>query len=1275
MTEFSSHFMHRDREPKIYAAWESAGLFRADAGSTRQPFVISMPPPNATGALHLGHAVMLTIEDLMIRWMRMAGAEALWIPGTDHAAIAAESTVIKLLQKTGMKDPRRELGREGLLAEIAKHVESSRLRIRKQIRSMGASCDWTRERYTMDTALNRCVNEVFAAMFRDNLIYRGERVINWDVALQTTVSDDETYHEERKAFLYTIRYGPFEVATSRPEMKLGDTGIAVHPDDARYRHYVGQTFEVPWPKGPVIRVRVVADRSVKMDFGTGAVGLTPAHSMTDSRIAQQHGLPAIQVIGEDGRMTANAGPYAGMRTDKCHEAFVSDLEDAGLLVSKVQYWRIVALCQRSNKPVENLPKKQWFIDVNRRVVRWKDQMLSLREVMDDAVRSGDIQIHPDSQARTYFNWIGNLHDWCISRQIWWGHRVPVWYRDGETWAGHGVPEGEGWGQDPDTLDTWFSSGLWTWSTLVDPRLAEDPSLTLDQILRQSPDYRAFHPTSVMETGYDILFFWVARMILMTTYVTGTVPFRSVYLHGVVLDKYGERMAKTKPETIIDPLHEIDGSGADALRFALVAGGSPSSDKRMSHDKIKGASRFINKLWNASRLVAANGPAPAFDVREVLDPVNRWMLARAADAVRETTSSFERFAFGEAGDNLRTSFWSLFCDIYLEGAKNPSMAALPETVATRRRVLETYLRLLHPFIPFVTEEIWQKLGSEGWLIQAEWPTAPEEPKDAMIAPPEIVRQGAGALRAYFHSLESTTKPVNEIKLLLVGDGGAGKTSLAKRLIGFDFDQHEPQTHGININTSFISIGDQRVKVNFWDFGGQEIMHATHQFFLSKRSAYVLVVDGRKDEKTEYWLKHVETFGGTSPVIIVLNKIDQNAAFDVNRRFLVEKYPNIIGFYKISCRDGTGIAELHQALAATVERVELAKTSWATSWFDVKQRLERMAENYISYSEYRHICRTADIHDPDVQETLVDFLHDLGVVLRFPDPSLRDTNVINPRWVTDGVYRIINAEQVANNGGILSLRALADILNADTHPPEKHHFLIELMQKFELCYALTPDRVLLPGLLPIEEPRLTPSDDTVRFNVDYDFLPRSVMARFIVRMHTEIEDDLRWRTGVVLYNSALATRAVVRVDEAERRIELAVSGERRREYLGIVLYELRQINESFEKLRFTERVVMHDNPMLSISYDHLAKLESMGEETCMPEGANHKYNVGELLGLVSRPPHRTEDEILSILRDLRDKSDTEDTLLEKAIIVQPTFFGVGIDFKELARLIARLFKSGR
>jgi valyl-tRNA synthetase len=722
MSEFPQHFEHAQREREIYETWEAAGAFVADNQSQRPPFVISMPPPNATGTLHLGHAVMLAIEDLMIRWRRMAGDEALWVPGTDHAAIATESTVIKILQKKGMKDPRHELGREGLLGEIAAYVATSRSTIRNQVRAMGSSCDWTRERYTMDPELNRVVNETFGRMFRDGLIYRGNRIVNWDVELRTTVSDDEIYHEEREAFLYTIQYGPFQVATSRPETKLGDTALAVHPDDPRYAQYVGQELDIPWPKGPTIRVRVVADPEVDPEFGTGVVGVTPAHSLVDFDIAERHGLPMIEVIGEDGRMTEAAGPYAGLRINQCREAFARDLEEAGLLVEKKAYKQNVGLCYRSGKPVEYLPKRQWFIDVNRPAVAWKGRTMSIRQVMTDVVRTKQIRIHPEHQEKIYFNWVNNLRDWCISRQIWWGHRVPVWYRGtSEVYAGPRIPEGEGWEQDSDTLDTWFSSALWTWSTLLDAGATKDFSLTLEQILERSPDYQFFHPTSVMETGYDILFFWVARMILMTTYVTGEIPFSNVYLHGLVLDKNGDKMSKSKPELCIDPLDVIRDRGADTLRLALVSGTSAGTDTRMSDDKIKGASRFVNKLWNASIFVAQNAsfgaPAPS-----VTHPVNRWMLARLNETTAQVTAAFARYSFGDAADYLRNAFWSEFCDFYLEAAKAEELGGLDETRQLLGHALETYLRLLHPLIPFVTEDIWQRTGHEGFLMQQPWPGA-------------------------------------------------------------------------------------------------------------------------------------------------------------------------------------------------------------------------------------------------------------------------------------------------------------------------------------------------------------------------------------------------------------------------------------------------------------------------------------------------------------------------------------------------------------------------
>jgi valyl-tRNA synthetase len=394
------------------------------------------------------------------------------------------------------------------------------------------------------------------------------------------------------------------VGTSRPETKLGDTGVAVHPEDERWNKYIGQTIEIPWPKGPKITIKVVADPiNVDRETGTGALGVTPAHSQVDFEIAQANNLPLVQVIDEDGRMTEAAGPYAGMTVLEAREAFVRDLKAAGLLVKEETYTQPVSICYRSKQPIEPLPKAQWFIDVNKPAVKWRGQLLSLKQIMKAVVESGEIRILPDHEEKKYFHWIENLRDWCISRQIWWGHRIPAWYRGAEEfYAGHRPPQDEGWVQDQDTLDTWFSSALWTWSTLVNPKLAEDATLDLEEILKRSPDYKKFHPTSVMETGYDILFFWVARMILMTTYVTGEVPFRTVYLHGLILDKDGEKMTKSKPETSIDPLDEIRDHGADPLRLAMVLGSSVGQDTKLGKDQLVACTRLVNKIWNAAKLV-------------------------------------------------------------------------------------------------------------------------------------------------------------------------------------------------------------------------------------------------------------------------------------------------------------------------------------------------------------------------------------------------------------------------------------------------------------------------------------------------------------------------------------------------------------------------------------------------------------------------------------------------------------------------------------------------
>ena len=721
------YFEPQDNESEIYRMWEESGAFQADVHSSKPPFTISMPPPNATGTLHLGHAVMLAVEDLIIRWRRMAGDEALWVPGTDHAAIATESVVIKKLQAEGVADPRHELGRDELVRRIAEFVAGSRDRIRQQIRAMGSSCDWSRERYTMDPHLNRIVIAVFSRMFRDGLIYRGPRIVNWDPHLQTTVSDDEIDYQDRQAKFYTMHYGPFLVGTSRPETKLGDTAVAVHPEDERYREHVGKTYEIPWPKGPTITVRVVADDSVDPETGTGALGVTPAHSQVDFEIAQRHGLPLIQVVGEDGRMTEAVGEhYVGMTVEECREAFAAELEAAGLMEKVEDYVQPISLCYRSKKPIEPLPKEQWFINVNEAAVPWKGKKASLRQVLYDAVASGDIDILPEHEKKKYFHWIENLRDWCISRQIWWGHRIPVWYRgEEEMYVGHRPPTDGGWVQDEDTLDTWFSSALWTWSTLVDPELAKNVDLDLGALLAQSPDFQRFHPTAVMETGYDILFFWVARMILATTYATGQVPFRTVYLHGLILDRDGEKMSKSKPETCIDPLDTIAENGADTMRMALIVGNAPGKDMKLTQERITGCKRLINKIWNAAKLVdrtVGDRDRFALEPRQVVHPVNRWMLARHDALVDRIDARFAEYHFGDAAEIVRASFWGEFCDFYLEAIKIPELADSEETAEVIFHVFKTYLGLFHPFLPFVTEKLWQEIVGDGMLINASWPRA-------------------------------------------------------------------------------------------------------------------------------------------------------------------------------------------------------------------------------------------------------------------------------------------------------------------------------------------------------------------------------------------------------------------------------------------------------------------------------------------------------------------------------------------------------------------------
>lgn len=719
-------------EDRIYKTWEDSGAFRANVDSDKEPFTISMPPPNATGVLHLGHAAFLTIEDIMIRHKRMKGFETLWLPGTDHAAIATESVVIKNLKKDGIENP-RSLGREKLVSAIADYVAKSQGIIRSQVRKMGSSCDWSRERYTMDDSLNRCVNEVFKKMHEDGLIYRGERVVNWDVALQTTISDDEVIHKESEGILYIFEYisaeqtggDPIYVASSRPETKLGDNALAVHPDDERYSHLIGKTFEVNWPGNQKIKVTVFADHEVDPDFGTGVLGVTPFHSKVDYELWQRHKdkieADPIQVINEDGKITDKITGYAGMTIDECRDKFVERLRKDGKLKSEEKYTQQLSISYRSKKPIEPLPKLQWFIDVNKKVIDWKGEKMSLKEVMQDVVKTHDINILPDRFEKTYFHWVDNLQDWCISRQIWWGHRVPVWYKGDEAHVDIKKPEEDGWNQDEDTLDTWFSSALWTWSTLVDPEASKDTSLSLNEILEKSPDFQKFHPTQVMETGYDILFFWVARMILMTTYAIGKIPFETVYLHGLIRCRDGSKMSKSNPEACIDPLDMIEKYGTDALRMSVVIGNTPGNDMRLYEEKIKAYRNFTNKLWNASRFVLGifeeKGITddPEIDYDNLSD-ADEWILDQLNQTINLVDESLEKYNISAAAQLLYSFLWEQFCDWYLELSKGDK-----QNPAVLYYVLKKYLKLAHPFMPFVTEVVWGQIpGQNEMIISQDYP---------------------------------------------------------------------------------------------------------------------------------------------------------------------------------------------------------------------------------------------------------------------------------------------------------------------------------------------------------------------------------------------------------------------------------------------------------------------------------------------------------------------------------------------------------------------------
>ncbi|PIP18046.1 MAG: valine--tRNA ligase [Parcubacteria group bacterium CG23_combo_of_CG06-09_8_20_14_all_35_9] len=755
-------------EDKIYEQWERSGYFNPDNLSipkNSRSFSISMPPPNATGTLHIGHSVMLAIQDTVIRFERLRGKKALWLPGTDHAAIATQTKVEKILQKEGLT--RHDLGREKFLKKVKKYVEESRKVIRGQIRKMGSSCDWSRERYTLDKELTRAVQEVFLKMYKDNLIYRGYRIVNWCPRCSSTLADDEVEYVTRLGKLYYLKYGPFIVATTRPETKIGDTAVAVHPQDKRYQKYIGKILKVNLGKVD-IEVKVIADKIIDPEFGSGVVGVTPAHSQVDFDLAQKYNLKVKQTIGQDGKMMKTAGPYTGLLVEECRQKFIKDLEEFGLIEKIENYENNLSVCYRCHTPIEPLTSEQWFVNVNKKIPKYK---ASLKELAIKAVKSGKIKIIPNRFNKTYFGWLENLRDWCISRQIWFGHRIPVYYCKnkgcGKIIVSQKAPKkcpkcgSTNLKQDPDTLDTWFSSGLWTFSTLGWPQ--------------KTKDLKTYHPTSLMETGYDILFFWVARMIIMSTYALGEVPFKKVYLHGLIRDEKGKKMSKSLGN-VIDPLDVIKKFGTDAVRLSLIIGTSPGADFLPYEEKIAGFRNFVNKLWNVSRFILSS----VKKVRRVdkkptpLTLSDKWILEELDNLIQKTSKELEKYNFSQAGEELYDFTWHRLADWYLEIAK---IEGKKDKILLY--ILEKLLILWHPFTPFVTEKIWSHLTNstkkEDLLMIQKWPEVKLKKVDKKIIEDfNLIQKIVTSIRGL--RAENKIAPQKKISAILYG---GAKTKVIKK----------------------------------------------------------------------------------------------------------------------------------------------------------------------------------------------------------------------------------------------------------------------------------------------------------------------------------------------------------------------------------------------------------------------------------------------------------------------------------------------------------------
>ena len=774
--KLSKTYNPKEHEERIYQWWEEQGYFRPekqvelDLASEDGPrWCITMPPPNVTGALHLGHAMVAAVEDLMTRYYRMRGFETLFLPGSDHAGIATQNVVERELAKEGLT--RHDLGRERFVAKVWEWKDVYHTRITEQTKRLGVSCDWTRERFTLDEGLSHAVRTAFVRLYKKGLIYRGTYLVNWCPRCTSAISDLEVIPEERASHLWHVRYpilngdwdGPrerwgsgkwaegatefIEMATTRPETILGDTAVAVHPDDSRWRRLIGKTAVLP---AIGRRIPIIADEAVEPEFGTGAVKVTPAHDPTDNEIGIRHGLEAVDVMTETAHINELGGPYAGQDRFECRRNIVADFEKEGLLVKIEPYFHAVGTCERCHTDIEPRISTQWFVNVE-----------PLAEAAMEAVREGSTTIIPEREEKRFFHWMENIRPWCISRQLWWGHRIPVWYCDdcGEQTCEHAlspstllrINPAEGMAdptacahcgsanihQDDDVLDTWFSSGLWPFSTLGWPDTG-------------APDYRRYYPTDVRETGYDILFFWVAREMMLGIEMTGQTPYATVYLHGLVRNEEGRRIHKSMPGAhLYDPLHIIKDFGADALRYTLLTTSTPGLDMNLDPRRLESARNFSNKIWQAARFVLSNlederienGRMENEEPTSILHPSfstlllpDRWILSRLNRLIQNVTRLFENYQYGEAGRQIHDFLWGEYCDWYLEASKvrlydEAADKSVPQAVLLH--VLETSLRLLHPFMPFVTEAIWQALpgetrGGEA-LMMARWP----EPDTAFL----------------------------------------------------------------------------------------------------------------------------------------------------------------------------------------------------------------------------------------------------------------------------------------------------------------------------------------------------------------------------------------------------------------------------------------------------------------------------------------------------------------------------------------------------------------